>query len=134
MTSHPDCKVVIPGTFILCGEGGNFCSQECHNHALTQAHCLMQVVKEREIWELKKLKGIQVSIPLSAFGDQGAFEVLETKNGAILSIEMQGAPEPVAIGLERDDIRTLRDTLSRILDEPTPDFGHPLLIITQKEG
>ena len=25
-----DCKLVIPGTFIACGEGGNFCSEKCY--------------------------------------------------------------------------------------------------------
>ena len=26
-TNH--CTGVIPGTFIACGEGGNYCSEEC---------------------------------------------------------------------------------------------------------
>ncbi len=26
---HEDCLGVIPGTVILCGEGGNYCSEEC---------------------------------------------------------------------------------------------------------
>lgn len=25
------CKLVIPGTFIMCGEGMNYCSDECRN-------------------------------------------------------------------------------------------------------
>lgn len=24
-----ECKLVIPGTVIMCGEDGNYCSQEC---------------------------------------------------------------------------------------------------------
>lgn len=27
--THHECDIVISGTFIACGEGGNFCSDEC---------------------------------------------------------------------------------------------------------
>lgn len=27
------CKQVIPGTFIACGEGGNYCSDQCEQYA-----------------------------------------------------------------------------------------------------
>ncbi len=27
--SVEECKVIIPGTFIACGEGGNYCSEPC---------------------------------------------------------------------------------------------------------
>jgi hypothetical protein len=27
------CKGVIPNTFIVCGEGGNYCSEACHSQA-----------------------------------------------------------------------------------------------------
>jgi hypothetical protein len=29
MVPNPNCHGVIPGTFIACGEGGNFCSDDC---------------------------------------------------------------------------------------------------------
>lgn len=28
----PKCLGVIPGTFIACGEGGNYCRPACRNH------------------------------------------------------------------------------------------------------
>lgn len=30
LAQGPTCKVLIPGTFIVCGENGNYCSAECH--------------------------------------------------------------------------------------------------------
>ena len=27
------CELLIPGTFIMCGEGGNYCSKECLSKA-----------------------------------------------------------------------------------------------------
>lgn len=35
-TPH-ECKLVVPGTFTACGEGGNYCSQECLDAARAAA-------------------------------------------------------------------------------------------------
>lgn len=33
LAQGPTCKVLIPGTFIVCGEDGNYCSSECRANA-----------------------------------------------------------------------------------------------------
>jgi hypothetical protein len=42
---NSDCKQVIPGTFIACGEGGNYCSQECMENATLGRHNFYGLVK-----------------------------------------------------------------------------------------
>lgn len=32
-----NCKLVIPGTFIACGEGRNYCSEECRNESFEKS-------------------------------------------------------------------------------------------------
>ncbi len=31
MTPRKKCSNVVPNTFIICGENGNYCSEECYN-------------------------------------------------------------------------------------------------------
>lgn len=36
-TDNDSCIGVIPGTFIMCGEGGEFCSETCERNARFKA-------------------------------------------------------------------------------------------------
>lgn len=45
------CKGVIPDTFIACGEGGNFCSSECHFDDLVRRARELPPMTEEQVKE-----------------------------------------------------------------------------------
>ena len=40
------CLIVIPGTWVICGEGGNFCSDECLEKFEQEQKVLAQTPQE----------------------------------------------------------------------------------------
>jgi len=43
---NPNCKLIIPNTFIACGEGGNYCSDGCLESASLGRHSFPNVIRD----------------------------------------------------------------------------------------
>ena len=46
--TEDQCLFVIPNTFIMCGEGGNYCSDYCYNKTISVQHKNNKIDKCKE--------------------------------------------------------------------------------------
>lgn len=53
---NPDCTLVIPDTFIACGEGGNYCSDECLCEALEPWYLDKRLMEEVRLLLVMRFK------------------------------------------------------------------------------
>jgi hypothetical protein len=42
---NPNCSIIIPNTFVVCGEGGNYCSVQCLDNAATSRTSFEEATK-----------------------------------------------------------------------------------------
>lgn len=51
MSERAECNGVIPGTFVACGEAGNYCSERCLERARIRAAAERSIIDNAELLE-----------------------------------------------------------------------------------